>query len=390
VVHGVNQLNIDIGVSTGRPLRPSPTWIQTTFVLFGVALLFAPSARSQDQASRIDRYLRTKIATAPSSVQVLVAHGDDVLIKRAYAHSGSSSGSTKGDVENRFPVGAVDEQFVAAAILRLQEQGKIRIDAPICSYLSNCPAGWTELHIVHLLTHTSGLPSATQNSPGQKMSSVPHTLRDLVAAADGESPQFKPGAMFKYSSLDFPVLYLVIGSVTGRSPTEYIENEVFRPLGMTATKFSPHEVSTNLSQPYSQDRETRTPWDARLCQHEVCSTLADLYRWERALTKGVAVSHDSVLQMFTPYRDGYGLGWKIIKEFDKRSALKSGRSEAWSLSVRLYPDDDTYIVLVANGDHVDSADLTHEIAAILFARRNQGTSTTTSSRLPAIKVEPGR
>jgi CubicO group peptidase (beta-lactamase class C family) len=366
-------------VSARTVWRSSLTWTQATLVLLGASLFFVPPARSEDQASIedqvsvIDQYLKTRIANKPFSVKVLVARGDHVLIQREYGHSGLNQWSIEGDVEDRFPVGAIAEQFVAAAVLHLKEQGKLRIDAPICSYLSTCPTGWAELQVVHLLTHTSGLPSLKRRPPSQKMSLAPHTLRDLVAAVDGERLEFKPGSMFKCSTLDFPVLYLLIGSVTGRLPTEYIETEVFGPLGMTDTKYpSSEEPPATLPKSQVQDGRTGTSWDVRFCEEDVCSTVQDLYRWERALTKGTAISHYSGLQMFTPYRDGYGFGWKIMKEFDKRVALQSGRSHAFSLSVRLYPDDDTCIVLVANGDNIDSVDLTHDIAAILFGMRHSG------------------
>lgn len=349
--------------------------IQTILVLLGATLFFALPALSDDPASTIDQDLKTRIATKPCSVKVLVGLGNSVVLRREYGQSGRHQGAITGEVENRFPIGTIAEQFVAATVLHLKEQGKLTIDASICSYLQSCPTGWSEIQVVHLLTHTSGLPPIKKPSPGQMMPAVPHTLGELLVDAYGESLEFKPGTMFKYNTLDFPVLYLLIGSVTGRLPTEYIETEIFRPLSMKDTRFSTSdELSRSLRRSHLPDAQSRTPRETQSCDDNLCSTVEDLYRWEQALATGKVISHDSVRQMFTPYRDGYGFGWKIIKEFDKRIALQSGRSDTFSVSVRLYPDDDTYIVLVARGENVDSAELTHDISAILFEKHHPASS----------------
>ena len=102
-------------------------------MLLGAILFFVPPARSDDLASRIDQDLKIRIAKKQFSLKVLVARGDSVLIRREYGVRNHRS--SKG-VRDNFPVGAIAEQFVAAAILHLEERGKIKIDAPICSYLS--------------------------------------------------------------------------------------------------------------------------------------------------------------------------------------------------------------------------------------------------------------
>ena len=73
------------------------------------------------------------------SGEVLVARGDDVLILGDYGRSGHKY-ILKNNNLFRFPVGAIDEQFVALAVLQLEEQGKIKLAASICDYLSNCRA----------------------------------------------------------------------------------------------------------------------------------------------------------------------------------------------------------------------------------------------------------
>jgi CubicO group peptidase (beta-lactamase class C family) len=272
----------------------------------------------------------------------------------------------EGDEEYRVPIGAIAEQFLAAAVLKLEQQGKVRIDAPICVYVAGCPSEWKDVKVVHLLTHTSGLPSLKPSSSGQKEAG---TLRDLLVAVNGISLEFKPGSRFKYNELDDSMLHFAIDRVSGRPTKDYIETEIFHAQGMTDTEYPVFEnLPAKVLKSYLQDGESWRMRESRFCEDNLCSTVGDLYRWERALTRGTVVSRDSLHEMFTPYRDGRGLGWKINKEFDRRVAVQNGRADGTSVSIRLYPDDDICIILVAHSDDVDSAPLTRDIGAIVFGK----------------------
>src|SRR5882762_3368295 len=93
----------------------------------------APCSRAQELPSRIERYLNTQVRENGFSGAVLVAHGDEVLINKSFAPP-SALGNKFNQALERFPVGSVAEQFIAAAILELQVAGQVRLDSPICDY----------------------------------------------------------------------------------------------------------------------------------------------------------------------------------------------------------------------------------------------------------------
>jgi len=72
--------------------------------------------------------------------------------------------------------------------------------------------------------------------------------------------------------------------------------------------------------------------------------------------------------MLTPYRDGYSFGWKILKEFDRKAAMELGERERVTVCIRMYPDDGTFIIVVAQGRGALAGPLCHDIAAIAFGR----------------------
>lgn len=357
-----------VGISTPTLLK-----LSLNIVLLAGTLLSGRPTPKEDFASRIDQYLKTRVTSRQFKGKVLVARGDDVLIQGDYGLTGRIRGAQNNYQKFRFPLGAVAEQFVAIAVLQLEEQRKIRTDASICNYVPNCPSAWKDIQVVHLLTHTSGLPSP---KPFTNDVLYPtHSQKELLVAIGGQSLDFKPGSRFNYNTLDFTVLCLAIEHASGRSPKEYIESEVFHALKMANTaclSATPTatflEASNEPQKPLLQNGLNRAGQGSQLCDGHSYSTLEDLYRFERAVEKGTIILHHSLLQMFIPYRDGHGLGWKINKEFDRRVAFQNGSADRTSVSIRLYPDDDVCIIFVADSNDIDSAQLTRDIGAILFGR----------------------
>jgi CubicO group peptidase (beta-lactamase class C family) len=311
--------------------------------LLGLATFLFPAlglcahSQTDDVRSGIDRYLGSRVVGGNLKVEVLVARNERVLLRREYGEARGSETPVLHGVHSRFPAGLVGEQFAAAAVLQLEEQRKIKLNGSICSYLSNCPGTWGEIKVIDLLIHASGLPPEANLAPKSSLDSPKQQTLD-----------FKPGSMVKYSPLDFLLVDSVIEKVSGRLGQRYIERQIFYPLRMNDTRY-----------PSGQ-----TPrYDA------VTTTVEDLCKWNQALAEGKIISPQSFVEMLTPYRDGYALGWKIIREFGRRLAVQTGVSKDASVSIRFYPDDETLIILVAGGVHADSATLSHDVAGIVFGAK---------------------
>jgi CubicO group peptidase (beta-lactamase class C family) len=101
------------------------------------------------------------------------------------------------------------------------------------------------------------------------------------------------------------------------------------------------------------------------------STVEDLYRWDRALYTEKLISKKSLNQMFTPYRDGYGFGWRILKEFQRKVLMHAGRINGFSAAIRRYPDDDACVIVLGNVEDIDTEKISHDLGAILFDVHNE-------------------
>jgi CubicO group peptidase (beta-lactamase class C family) len=312
--------------------------------------------RAQELSSRIEQYLASQSHENGFRGEVLVAEGDQLLIKRSFANLSSELGQPEG----RFPAGSIAEQFTAAAILQLELTGQVKLDSPVCDYISDCPGEWKQIHIQHLLTHSSGLPSLPGVSPCvERRTPKPSAVITMLL---GKPLLFEPGNSFNFNSLDYFFLSAVIEKISGQLTNEYLDRHIFHPLKL---------AQTGYLVPNSPQKCTEGEAPASSFSGELYTSSVDLYRWNRALSTGKFLPKNSLDQMYTPYIEGHGFGLKILKEFDRKVAVQNNESDSNSVSIRMYPDDDTCIIVVSRSHQAAASGLSHEVGALLFGKHSR-------------------
>jgi len=153
-----------------------------------------PTAQTALIAPQVDSLLANMAAHQQFSGSVLIAQHGQVLLSKGYSMADWDQG-VPNTPHTRFYLGSTTKQFTAMAILILQQQGKLHVHDPLCSYLENCPAAWQPLTIHNLLTHTSGIP---QLDNSQLSGASPEAW---IASYDGVSLAFTPGSQFDYFRL---------------------------------------------------------------------------------------------------------------------------------------------------------------------------------------------
>jgi CubicO group peptidase (beta-lactamase class C family) len=214
---------------------PSATPIATPIPTPALMPGSAPGAPPLDPLGReIDAYLTGLTTSGEFQGAVLVAQGGKVVIARGY---GNADENVPNTVYTRFRLASITKQFTAAAILALQQDGKLTVDDAICGYLDTCPDAWKPLTIRHLLTHTSGLVDYTDFASFEPTEMYPATPQELVERFRTFPLAFAPGTLYDYCNSNYVLLGLIIERASGMAYADYLHQRFFLPLGMTATGY---------------------------------------------------------------------------------------------------------------------------------------------------------
>jgi CubicO group peptidase (beta-lactamase class C family) len=323
-------------------------------VMVILVLLSAPSAACQDLNAKIAEYMNAEMAATGFRGSILIAQGNKVLTNRSFP---------KERHVGKYPVGPIAKQFIAAAILHLQEEKELRLEDPVCNELPQCPEGWKEIKILDLLTQTDGIPNPSDSTEDGKITQV-HSVGKLLALLGSQPLEFKAGERFRHGDAGYAVLSVIIERISGEPYWEYLKEHIFLPLGMRQTDYDaappvPTEEKTTDSgqtdaHPYKGDG--------------FYSTVDDLYLWDRALYGSKIISEDSSREMFTPYVDGHGFGWLITRGLGRVVDSENSGLRLAAASLRRYPKDKTCIIVLSAEDHVDAERISHDLGAMLFGR----------------------
>ena len=153
---------------------------------------------------------------------VLVAKEGKPVFNRGYGMA-DLEWSVPNSPTTRFNIASMTKQITAAAILLLEDRGKLKTDDFVKKYLPDAPASWDKITVYHLLTHTSGISDdAAKYVPG-----TPDKL-DF----NDKPLNFQPGERWAYSNLGYIVLGYLLERISGHTYLEFVEQNIFKPLGM--------------------------------------------------------------------------------------------------------------------------------------------------------------
>jgi CubicO group peptidase (beta-lactamase class C family) len=346
--------------------------IQIKLSLLSLTIGLAPLIAQPDADffSKTNEYMNAQMRASLFSGSILVAQGGKVLVTKGYGMARREP-NVPNATGTKFRLTSITHQFTAMAILELKEEGRLDIQDSVCKYIPECPQNWWEIKIINLLTHTSGISDFPDDD---RTIIFPAMFPQLLAHFKNMPLEFKPGEKLIRSNFGYELLTAVIENASGQPYTKYLEKHIFEPLGMHDTGYDDITVVIpRCASGYKLSEAIYTLVNAT-CQGKsipdssggLYSTVEDIYRWDRALYTGKLVSKNSFNQMFTPYRDGYGFGWKILKEFQRKAFVYAGRTKGFSTSIRRYSDDDACIIVLSNMDNVDAEKIGHDLGAILF------------------------
>ncbi|MEZ4363296.1 MAG: serine hydrolase domain-containing protein [Kofleriaceae bacterium] len=283
---------------------------------------------------------------------VLVAQHDQPIFSRAYGFADRAR-ATPATADTSFRVGSVTKQFTAAAILKLEEQGKLSVHDPIGKHLPEYPAPGRELTLHQLLTHTSGIPDLLADPEVQARPAQRYTPAELLALFWDKPLLFPAGSRFAYSNSNYDVLGAIIERVSGRSYAAFLAEELFAPAGLTRTEVGDAEGAADRAEGYQHEGEQLVqsgPMDMSgpYAAGGVRSTASDLVRWHRALSGDAILSAASRAKLYAPALNDYAYAW-VVKSIQGHPAVwHNGGIDGFSTIYWRVPDADLVVVAWSN------------------------------------------
>ncbi len=340
--------------------------------LVGVVLLSGLSG-AEDPSPKFSSYMDAAVSVEGFSGSVLVAKGGKVVFQKGYGFANAEH-RVPNTPETKFRLGSITKQFTATAILILQDRGKLNVQDPINKYLADAPKTWDGVTIHHLLTHTSGVPSYTEDPEYGKSMAKPETVASMIARFQGKPLDFAPGETFHYSNSGYFLLGAIIEKVAGTSYEAFLKEAIFEPLGMKDTGYDHAEtVLPGRASGYDRRGEdiVHAPYldmNQPYAAGSLYSTVGDLFLWDRALDAGKPLTKDAMTAMFTPFKDKYAYGWFVETRDGRTRVGHGGGINGFTTDFQRYPEDDTCVVVLTNVQPANPGKVAQDLAAISFGQ----------------------
>jgi CubicO group peptidase (beta-lactamase class C family) len=234
--------------------RPKSRVVIVLFSLVVFLVSLGSVSQAADLAQKLDEYIRGAEEVWKFSGTVLVAKDGKPVLDRGYGMANYELG-VPNTPEMKFLIGSITKQFTATAIMQLAEKGLLDVNDPISKYLPEYPKETGDsITVHHLLTHTSGVPSYTDNAELMGRRATKMSTEEILNSFKDKPLDFPPGGQFKYSNSGYYLLGLIVENVSGKSYEEYLQENIFDPLGMAHTGYGHHRpILPNRAAGYELD-----------------------------------------------------------------------------------------------------------------------------------------
>ena len=360
--------------------------------LSSASVSHAQSAVSTDTAlaRRVDSIANRALAVTgvPSATVAVVSHGR-LVYTNAY-------GSAKLDPKipatpaMRYALGSISKQFTAAAILLLQEEGKISLDDHVSKYVPGLTRG-NDVTVRQVLSHTSGYQDFWPQDYVMPPMLKPVTAQDIVNRWGKQALDFEPGARWQYSNTNYTIAGMIIEKASGMPYFDFIRKRILAPLGMTtALNF---DIDPRVTDATGYIRYALGPlrpapdagagwmWGAG----ELAMTASDLAKWDIAMINRSLLKPASYRALESDVRlnngagTGYGLGVDVSMSNGHFLVEHSGEVSGFTAENYVFPEDSAAIVVLTNQDAAPASGLiAQQIATLLFTTEDAQARTETA------------
>lgn len=321
-------------------------------------------ARAEDESKALDDLVQAYAARGRFMGSVLVTQNGKTLLDKGYGFADAAH-TVPDTPQTHYRIGSITKQFTAAGILLLQERGKLKVGDPIKTYLPDAPASWDHITLYNLLTHTSGMVRSTGSDNGGLGDNRP---AHLLALLRDKPLLFAPGEQYSYSNAGYDLLGLIIEKVSGEAYGDFLRDNLFGPIGMTASAFNPG-ADPNLATGFEPSLQGPVPVPAAIyadlyAAGGIVTTTHDFALWQSALFGGKILSPTSLQLMTAPFKGDYGTGVEVSRRFGHVDINHGGLVPGFLTYEHYEPDDGLSVIVLGNNNRATTQVLANGLLAI--------------------------
>jgi D-alanyl-D-alanine carboxypeptidase len=334
----------------------------------------APEGASAQQptASRRDfeQVVRdSKILEQAPGVAVGVLLNDEPVLLKGFgvANLELNSPATEHSV---FQIGSLTKPFTSMMVMKLVEEGKLKLDDPLTKFFPDFPAYCKSVTLKHMMNHTSGIPNYLGVPGFMKKEMAGIEAEDVLAIVKTSPPNFKPGDKWDYSNTNYWLLGLIIAEVQGSFYADALKTRITDKAGMENSGFFMHtRVLEGRVSGYNKGQNGQ--WlNARLpvmtgpfAAGGMSTSAADMLEFDKALSANSLISEASLKQMLEPTKlsngesRAYGFGWSSGVYRGEKFMDGGGGVPGFVSGYRRFLDKKLSIVVLANSNGASAAGL---------------------------------
>lgn len=337
-------------------------------IIINLIILFS-SCQNNQNSQNIDIYLTKKYQEGKLNGNVLVIKKGKTLYEKSFGYTDGSK-NKKLNKNYRFIIGSVYKEFPAVAIMQLQEKNRINLDDKISKYLPEFPNWAEKISVKNLLQYSSGLPVVAWGEYFGKGLKVNDDVI-MKGLKSIKTLEFEPGSGYLYSNNNPILLINIIESITQISFNEYLEKNVFIPVGMNSTIIKqeyPYKNKTLMSIPFDLDFKED---DYKLSVNNLLfsSTARDMANWLKKLGDFEVVSKNSVKTLSNKAKKGDNIQAPLGNcDWSNDTIIEHahhGSNVNYECLVRRFKQDEITIVILTNQKHGNVNQISNEVYKIV-------------------------
>lgn len=335
---------------------------------------------TNNMSTYLDSYFKKLNKIDHFSGAVLVAKGNKVLFEGAYGYRNKKKG-LKNNPNTAFCIASTSKTFTAIAIAQLAEKGKLKYTDYISKFIPEYPKDIAnQVTVHHLLTHTSGIELDDYqpfNQAIQKAKSVEDLLKAQLKYIDhmneNRRKNFKVLNKHDYSNENFSLLGVIIERLSGMSFAQYIEKNIFQPVGMSNSYTDYNKLAQAQNKAigytfYDSDRnfvpgkrQENTEFTDVIASPAggIYSSVRDLYKYFRAINQNKVIRKSTKENLFKGHTtsfnfkemgisETYGYGFETRQMGKMQHIGHTGRNFGVGSRFEYYPEQDIYVIVLSN------------------------------------------